>query len=962
MSGRIFVAVDLETTGLEPNRDAIIEVGAVRFQGEQILERFVSFVNPRRAIPSRIQQITGIRDSDVANAPPFEALAPELRAFVSSDVAGVVAHNAGFDLGFLRAQGLNFHRPTLDTLEMATIVLPGQASYSLGELCLHFGIPLVGAHRALADAEAAAALFAQLTQRLEQLPTRTLELLVASAGETEWPPLLLFSDALRSAQNRGANGARKLWPPARPHAAPVEPAVPAEPEPEPERTPEGAPQPATLVADSLLRDDGALPATLDPDAVAAYFAPGGPIARTYGDGYEPRPGQIEMARRVADALQRGDYLMVEAGTGTGKSLAYLLPAARWAVSNQRRVVIATHTIPLQEQLLQLEIPRVGALLHAEGSELRAAVLKGRANYLCRRRLHLWRTSHRLSAAELSSLARILAWLPTTRTGDVSELALTTPTDREVWQQICSDGATCGAERCGPAASTEQQDYYLLARRRAEHAHLLVVNHALLLADIAAEGRVLPPYSHLVVDEAHQLEGAATDQLTYRIEYGWITALVRRLVAAGDLNQSLEQALLFGALAELQRDLRRQAAIATEMMAGTRQVHEHLLAFALQMENDVDAGYAQRLPLDGRVRSQPGWGEVEIVWERCEGLLRDLLHSAHDLVTALTAARWGDGEPNAALLADYTGVVQRLDELLDRSGRIVYAPGGVQHTGTVCWIEVNDARTQVAVAEAPLHVFDLVQRELVHHRRSTIFTGATLRSGASFRFLRDRLGLWDVPAALVESPFDYKKSTLLFMPSDLVQPNQPGWQSALERAIIDAAEACSGRTLALFTSNSHLRATAEAVRHPLERLGITVLQQGVGSRQRILRDFRTQPRALLMGTRTFWEGVDLPGDELRCLILCKLPFAVPNDPLVAARSGEFDEPFNEYMLPDAVLRFRQGFGRLIRRATDRGVVLLLDARVWRKEYGQVFLDALPPCTVKHAPLSVLAGEVRKWLQR
>ncbi len=237
-----------------------------------------------------------------------------------------------------------------------------------------------------------------------------------------------------------------------------------------------------------------------------------------------------------------------------------------------------------------------------------------------------------------------------------------------------------------------------------------------------------------------------------------------------------------------------------------------------------------------------------------------------------------------------------------------------------------------------------------------------RSGAGFHFIRERLGLWDVPAAVVESPFDYQQCALIYMPSDLVQPAHPGWQAGVERAIIDAADGCDGRTLVLFTSNAHLRWSADAVRAPLERLGVTVLQQGMGGRQKILRDFRRQQRAVLLGTRTFWEGVDLPGDELRCLIICRLPFAVPNDPLIAARSREFEDAFQEYMLPDAVLRFRQGFGRLIRRASDRGVVVLLDSRVWRKEYGQVFLDALPACTMKHAPLSLLGEEVRKWLRR
>jgi DNA polymerase-3 subunit epsilon/ATP-dependent DNA helicase DinG len=303
---------------------------------------------------------------------------------------------------------------------------------------------------------------------------------------------------------------------------------------------------------------------------------------------------------------------------------------------------------------------------------------------------------------------------------------------------------------------------------------------------------------------------------------------------------------------------------------------------------------------------------------------------------------------------------RLEEILRQMEIVVFAPHGAEHPGRVSWLEINENRSQVTLAAAPLHIGHLVQKEILQRRRSAIFTGATLRSGANFRFIRERLGLWDVATTIVDSPFDYKASTLLFMPSDVMQPNHPAYQSGVERAVIDAAEAADGRTLVLFTSMSHLRQTADSVRPALERLGITVYQQGNGSRHRVLREYRASERAVLLGTRSFWEGIDLPGDQLSCLLIVRLPFAVPNDPLVGARSAECDDPFHDYMLPDAVLRFRQGFGRLIRRATDRGVVVLLDSRVWRKEYGHLFLDALPPCTVRHAPLSLLGGEVRQWL--
>jgi DNA polymerase-3 subunit epsilon/ATP-dependent DNA helicase DinG len=215
---------------------------------------------------------------------------------------------------------------------------------------------------------------------------------------------------------------------------------------------------------------------------------------------------------------------------------------------------------------------------------------------------------------------------------------------------------------------------------------------------------------------------------------------------------------------------------------------------------------------------------------------------------------------------------------------------------------------------------------------------------------------------VDSPFDYKRNVMLYLPTDMPLPNDGRYQQAVEQAVLATATACQGRTLALFTSYQQVRATADVIRAPLERLGVTVLQHGQGGRSRLLREFRSSEQAILLGTRSFWEGVDLPGDEVRCLLIARLPFAVPGDPLVAARSAEFEDAFNEYMVPDAVLRFRQGFGRLIRRAGDRGVVVLLDSRVWRKAYGQTFLEALPECTVRRAPLSNLAEAIDKWFKR
>ncbi|MEZ4725806.1 MAG: helicase C-terminal domain-containing protein [Caldilineaceae bacterium] len=962
MTERVYVALDLETTGLDAKRDQIIEIGAVRFQGNQILDQFITFVNPGRTIPLRIQQLTGIRNSDVSKASALAAVAPELLAFVGTDVAAVVAHNAGFDMGFLRAAGIHFQRPVLDTFELATILLPSMSSYSLSELCHALQIPLEDAHRALDDALATAHLFNRLNMLLASLPMTTLDTIVeAGHRETEWPPLLLFERARDRRRHEPSYEPSPLWTSAQGEVNKAPTQV--------------LPTAQADVPAGLLTDESALTQTIPAEVIDRFFAADGPLARHFGTAYEVRHSQVQMAQQVLRALNQGDHMLLEAGTGTGKSLAYLAPAALWSAANERRVVIATNTITLQEQLLERDLPHLDQVLQSVEAVTSApasrqtwlpntALLKGRSNYLCLRRLHTWRASRRLSAAELVLLAKVLVWLPTTTTGDVSELFLANATERALWQRICSDAATCTPERCGDQASQSQAkplDFFYHARHQAERAHLLIVNHALLIADLSAEGRVLPPYSHLIVDEAHRLDEAATDQLTYRIEWSWVTALLRRLTLDDTHMTQLHYLARQQGAGSVQDQLNRITRAAGQF---TQHLHEFAdrLLYVAQHQSDVrrDAGYPQQIHLDARRRTQSQWSQIELIWEQTGNYLSHLLDQTRKALQQLDGLRWWQKEPEATLLNELQGIYEQLQTLAVQLDDIVFQADQADGGTLITWMELNEDGNSVSLLAAPLYVNELLEKLLVLPRRTAIFTGATLRTGSGFTFIRDRLGLWHATALTVDSPFDYATSTLLMMPHDLPMPDHPYYQQAVERAIIDATLATGGRTLVLFTSYAQLRTTADAIRSELDRAGITVLEHGTSSRTRLLREYRRLEKAVLLGTRSFWEGVDLPGDELRCLLIVRLPFAVPSDPIVAARSRDLENSFGDYMLPDAILRFRQGFGRLIRRATDRGVVVLLDSRLWRKEYGGAFLESLPPCTISQAPLANLNEEISAWL--
>lgn len=945
MAERVFVALDLETTGLNASQDHIIEIGAVRMERGAITARFSTLVNPQRKIPLMVQQITGIRNDHVADAPLLANVLPELLSFVGPDVSAIVAHNAGFDLGFLRAAGIDFRRPALDTVMLAGILLPGQASYSLGELCRTLRIGLDDAHRALDDAEATAELFLILRDLVHGLPVPMLETLRDAAGESSWAPLLLIEEAL-AAETRAGRGVQRV------------PRVDTE-------AYRSQPHPLPDVPETLVKDGGPPAEPVDPAAMERLFGANGGLARQFGATYEDRPGQLEMARLVLAALNEGNHQMVEAGTGVGKSLGYLLPAALWSLQNQRRVIIATNTIALQDQLLDNDIPQLQALLTAEGyGALSASLLKGRQHYLCTRRLREWHRDRTLSEVELTVLAKVLVWLPTTATGDVSELFMLHGEERAIWRRITSDATTCHPGAC--SAKRGERDFYLEARRRAEHAHLLIVNHALLVADVGTDHSTLPAYTHLIIDEAHHLEDVATDQLTYRADWRSAQEMLYRLTLSGDVTASI----LAAGIQTRDRTIQEVCAtIASQAQRAARALNrfaDQLRHFALN-HTDVrtDRTYVQRLALDGRMRTQPMWSQMEIEWDHTSRHLTGLCTEIDSLVAYLTTRHWQQQDPEALLLAETAGLGRELRELLVQLNSMVLQSATEREI--VAWLEYDgddrhNQQTSVQLAAAPLYVGDMISRRLLSELRTVVLTGATLRTGADFRFIRERLGLWGVDAAMVDSPFNYRDSTLLCLPADMPPPNTSQYQQALERAVIDAASAAQGRTMVLFTSYAHLRTTAEAIRGPLDQLHIAVLQHGTSSRRRLLREYRESDRAVLLGTRSFWEGIDLPGDQLSVLFIVKLPFAVPSDPLVAARSAEFENSFSEYTLPDAILRFRQGFGRLIRRASDRGVVILLDSRLWQKRYGQAFLEALPECSISRAKLGTLGNEVDLWLNR
>jgi DNA polymerase III epsilon subunit family exonuclease len=960
---RTYIALDLETTGLDAARDAIIEVGAVKYRDGESIDRFSTLINPGRSIPYDITLITGITDRDVIGMPAFGEIAGTLTHFVGS--LPVVGHNVGFDLGFLRGQGLLFQNIGLDSWELASILLPGLPSYSLGALTRRFGLPHASQHRALDDAQATGLLFTTLCEEAARLPHPVLLEINRLARDSDWPLAEVFADAL-AANRIAATPTRELS---------LEQIAPGSPLFQPLRS-----------FDPLEPRDETAP--IDTADLAAFLEPGGVLSRSF-PGYEYRPPQVDMLKAVAGAFNQSHHMMAEAGTGIGKSLAYLLPAIAFAVKNGTRVVVSTNTINLQDQLFRKDLPDLQRILsQAWGTEtpFRAALLKGRSNYLCPRRFAALKSRPSLSNEELRGIARILVWLPRTQAGEQGELSLPTAADRQVWSQVAADSAGCSLDRC--QREMKGQCFFYRARKLAEGAHILVVNHALLMADAATENRVLPAYRQLILDEAHHLENAVTDQLSFRAD----TFLVNQLFATLSPRGGAEGARRAGRerggqggdglLAEVAASLRSSRLsgeqlrpafdLIVRLQADVQAAQTRLDSFWEVMEEVLqslqpqrnNSEYDVRLRITDAVRSQSYWVEVEIAWENLAILWMGLLDRLEKLSSGLSElVEAGFDAKGLEGLAEELGITCRsLAELHEQMEAWCLKPTANQ----VYWAEASseERRTRrIVLRAAPLHIGPLVQEHIFFENDTVILTSATLRTAGSFDYLRDRLSAEDADTVTVGSPFDYRESTLLYLPTDLPEPTASGYQTAVEQALISLARALGGRTLALFTSYAQLRRTVQAIVPALTEAGVMVLSQGTGgSRHQLLETFRNSEQTILMGTRSFWEGVDVVGPALSALALVRLPFAVPNDPIVAARAETFDDPFYQYSVPDAILRFRQGFGRLIRSKTDRGVVVILDKRVQSKSYGRLFLDSLPECTVRKLPLMNLPAEAQRWIER
>jgi len=915
------ISFDLETTGLDPLRDRIIEIGAVRWEAGQETASYSSLLRYNGALSPSIKRLTGIDEEELQSAPEPEEVLADFQDFTAGGL--LLAHNATFDHGFLKNNGCWYpEEKVLCSLELSRIFLPLAPSHALEELVRELQLQADRSHRALDDARSAGLLFWELWRRCLGEPWE----LILQMARVPLPGTGLgtFLNLLTS-QGLQSFGQQKV--PAR--------------------------FGITLGPEEELENAERPDYRLDAQEIDGWLSPAGPLKDSY-PFLEERQAQKEMLKAVCRSFNQGEYLVVEAGTGTGKSLAYLLPALFWAKNTGQKVVVATNTIHLQEQLWQKDIP---ILKQAVPGGFRAALLKGRSNYLCLRKWeHQWnQAAHNPGAPHLKFLLRLLNWLKVTVTGDQAELGLNRD-EAGFWPKVASESESCLGHKCRWFG---QECFLQRARKKAEKAQLLIINHSLLLSDLVLDNQILPTYRRLIIDEAHHLPAEATKHMTKE-------SSLRRLERIFDTSGLTGRDSLsrWKKIDTLEDKLFRLEQSRAQLLKKAREFYSSLERLPGRGSFDDQGG--QTVRLTAAVLQSEWWQDLLLQAENLSGAFQDLEKALDDFRSGLELLDEDLTEDIQDLFAarqHITGFARELAFIL-----------AAEEDNYVYWAELNprdprDHSLKAAPLEVGPYLTDLLYQEL----DSAVFTSATLTVGGSFAYFLEGVGLnllagEQLKTIQLDSPFFYAEQALLLIDPSAPDPTSAGDAQTLDfwcEALLSLILAAKGKTLVLFTAHRALRQCAHRLRQPLARAGIDLLAQGLdGSREQIIRRFSLGSASVIFGASSFWEGVDLPGDLLRQVIITRLPFQSPGLPTVAGRSDlaakRGKNPFQTYQLPEAVIRLKQGFGRLIRTSLDQGCVVILDPRITTKRYGKTFLASLPPARVVTRDLNSLLPEIKAWL--
>lgn len=910
--GLEYCVLDIETTGFDPERDRIIEIGAIRAVGEEAVERMSSYVDPCCAIPTQIKMLTGIDEESVSGAPRIDEFFEELVAFIGD--RPVVAYSR-FEEGFLRSLCSElgygrFSNPYIDAHDLAVMLMPSLRGHRQVDLAQMWGVDIGQAHRALDDAETLFQVFNFLLNGLYNAPLPLVRAVLDHAPAAGGGLTML----LRRAVEERSGG----------------------------RRPESLKLDRVVKRDRFWEDIPPLegssgPKVVHPEQVREVFAAEGPIASQFKD-YEERGEQVEMAEAVRRAFCEERILLVEAGTGTGKSLAYLAPGVLWSKATEYPVVVSTRTLNLQDQLNTKDLPTLEAAL-GKGS-FRYSVLKGYGNYLCLRKLQaLVSGRKRLSENQLGTFGMLLTWVSESETGDAS--LLNVPHLRGLDEQVMANHRECPGGRCRFAQ--EGCCFYRRALYRAKRSHIVVVNHSLLLAGVNLA------FKDAVIDEAHTLEDVATEQYTIEVDYResrrFLTSLYAPIDGSGflaDVEPNAVKHLPDEAHEALRFEIGEAQEAAEVSLEGLEKMFVSLCAFSGADDfSTSDVRFSE-----GQVTTV----EFTRLQMDSEKLLADLdsLQVRLMRIKMLCDERGDPSNELDYIESDLEGKALRVLEHMEAL-RVFFSG---ESDGRVRWATVASPERfeYQALRASPIDVGPHLKENLFDDLASVVMTSATLTVKDSFEFFESRVGLdllgTRMPDEIIlDSSFDYGRQMQILILHDMPDPTSSDYERRIADVLGEAIVAAGGGVLVLFTNRRLMINTYEHLVDEMRRQGLKLLCQLPGySRRRLAEEFVEDHSATLFGTSSFWEGVDARGSTLRLVVVTRIPFESPGRPVFEARSERVrlqgGSDFMDLSLPIAALKLKQGVGRLIRTRQDKGQVLLMDSRINTKRYGQVLLRSLP----------------------
>ncbi len=932
-----FVVLDLETTGFDFKKNEIIEIGATRFVDGKFTDELSIFVKPQKKVPKFIKQLTNITDEQLNSGDSLPTALKKLIDFVKDDI--IVCHNVSFDIGFLNQkmedQGFpKIQNDNLDTLDLSRIYLPFILNHKLGTVAEYFGIDLSNAHRAIYDAQATGNVLLKLIDFIDHnIPLKlNHRLYEISRVDKHKYGLTYFLQRVVEYQKKN-----------------------------------------TLLRKTTGKDIDFhnrnyiehKPKNADKITIDEIFKKDGLFSKNFKK-YELRQGQVNMAKAILNNFKQEEFLLVEAGTGVGKSLAYLIPSAIHTNKHDTKVVVSTNTKNLQEQLFYQDLP---TMKNSVNIPFKASLLKGRRNYICQRKWldTTFDFSRLFTSTEVLAYMNLVVWKEFTKTGDITEnSSFETKRDGRVWKKVASDPFLCQGRKCAHF----NECYLMSIRRKAEKSNIVIINHHLLLADMQSEFSALGKYDYLVIDEAHNIPQLAPSELGISLFYPEFSSFFNQLHSAKNKFQSgvlvgIKAAAKKSKFSE-QKSLLTKIKEAIELIDDNKNIFDKLFKDIGDLVSEKGSyGKLRITNIDDHPFLTEQLGKIILFWEK---LSRSFVN-IQKIFSGIDKQLFVDYDKHNEFLGN---IMERIADYYSKLNSL-YNPNLKDYAFWMENFRIDDKKyPNGMLVYCPLNVNEILNEILYKKVKSIIFTSATIAIRKKFKYFAGRMGLnllenGFVQELIVKSPFDYEKQAKVLVAGFLPDPKDRFFTAQSTELIKLSVESSKSGTMVLFTSYKNLNDSYDKLKDYFDEKDIILHAQGKGiSRSAMLKEFRKHRNSVLLGTNSFWEGVDVPGESLELLILFKLPFMVPSEPIVEAflekMEAEGKNSFMHFMLPNALLKYKQGFGRLIRHKTDRGIVLVLDNRIQSKKYGKYFIDTVPAKTVISQSYIEIEDHLTEWFKK